>query len=637
MVEVVQALWSLRSWATSISGKNFAPRRHPPEYRRRRRRSRRHHASTSAPTRPPPCTKPGFTCVRAAEIVFLDTLGHEAFFTRACVPGGAKVTGDRRHRRRSRRRRQRPRPSRPSIVRQGSSEGADHRSPSTRSTSLDANPEKAPGSSSASRGVQSTSMGGGHRVRHGLREEADQPRRPRRMDLLRRRDVALRDEQKAQARASRSRHGHRGQARSRPRRRRFDPPRPERHPQGRRQLRGRQYLRQGPRHVRRPRDARSRKLAHPRRSNVLGLESTCPMPGDTFRLAADRDKAKGIAQYRKMKERGSFSSLPRPSARPRLEGLAEQIKQAGVKDLNVILWATCRAQSKSSPIRFRPHVHRKGPRQGPPLRRRRHHRIRHPVASASASRAVVIGSNVRPGTQGARPCRSGKGRMSACTPSSTSCRDEMTKRCHVYGLLDPLRQGKLCQAAPGVLQDLQDHRRPDRGLPCHRRPHPPRLRSVRVRWRDGEEVCEGKIASLKRALKDDVAEVRSGVECGIDLAGFKEIKCRRHHRNPSRPRSAGRRTPAPTCRSQEGPDGRAGQSQGYRSKTKSPPKPLRKPKATPPAPNLNLSPLHEGREQSRPSLQVRPLAFPAFLAVGDTHHRKRRRCTHNNPLGFRFT
>jgi translation initiation factor IF-2 len=45
---------------------------------------------------------------------------------------------------------------------------------------------------------------------------------------------------------------------------------------------------------------------------------------------------------------------------------------------------------------------------------------------------------------------------------------------------------------------------------------------VRV-MRDGNEVWKGKIASLKR-VKDDVAEVRQGVECGIDLAGFKDIQ-----------------------------------------------------------------------------------------------------------------
>jgi translation initiation factor IF-2 len=41
--------------------------------------------------------------------------------------------------------------------------------------------------------------------------------------------------------------------------------------------------------------------------------------------------------------------------------------------------------------------------------------------------------------------------------------------------------------------------------------------------RDGVELWKGKISSLKR-FKDDVAEVRDGVECGIDLAGYKDIR-----------------------------------------------------------------------------------------------------------------
>jgi len=41
--------------------------------------------------------------------------------------------------------------------------------------------------------------------------------------------------------------------------------------------------------------------------------------------------------------------------------------------------------------------------------------------------------------------------------------------------------------------------------------------------RDGAEVWKGKIGSLKR-FKDDVSEVRDGVECGIDLAGHKDIR-----------------------------------------------------------------------------------------------------------------
>ena len=50
----------------------------------------------------------------------------------------------------------------------------------------------------------------------------------------------------------------------------------------------------------------------------------------------------------------------------------------------------------------------------------------------------------------------------------------------------------------------------------------PRTARVRV-IRDGVEVYEGGIASLKR-FKDDVREVREGFECGIGIEGFNDIK-----------------------------------------------------------------------------------------------------------------
>jgi translation initiation factor IF-2 len=59
-----------------------------------------------------------------------------------------------------------------------------------------------------------------------------------------------------------------------------------------------------------------------------------PDSGDTFLVVADRDKAKGIAQYRKMKERDAQLAK---SSRVSLEGLAEQIRTAGVKDLPLII------------------------------------------------------------------------------------------------------------------------------------------------------------------------------------------------------------------------------------------------------------------------------------------------------------
>ncbi|MBI5125764.1 MAG: translation initiation factor IF-2, partial [Planctomycetes bacterium] len=41
--------------------------------------------------------------------------------------------------------------------------------------------------------------------------------------------------------------------------------------------------------------------------------------------------------------------------------------------------------------------------------------------------------------------------------------------------------------------------------------------------RDGAVLFEGKLASLK-IVKEDVKEVRQGLECGIKIAGFDDIK-----------------------------------------------------------------------------------------------------------------
>jgi translation initiation factor IF-2 len=245
---------------------------------------------------------------------------------------------------------------------------------------------------------------------------------------------------------------------------------------------------------------------------ILGLESI-PDAGDTFLVMADRDKAKGIAQYRKMKEREAQLAK---SSRVSLEGLAEQIKQAGVKDLNLIL---------------------KGDVQGSvevladSLQRMSTEKVRVKVLHsgvggitesdillASASNAVVIGFNVRPDRKATEVAERENVEIRLHS-IIYELQDQITKA--MYGLLEPVfkenyagratvlnvfkitKVGQIagCQVLDGLIK---------------------RENQVRV-VRDGEEVWKGKISSLKR-FKDDVSEVRQGVECGIDLAGFKEIK-----------------------------------------------------------------------------------------------------------------
>ena len=148
---------------------------------------------------------------------------------------------------------------------------------------------------------------------------------------------------------------------------------------------------------------------------VLGLESM-PDAGDTFLVVADRDKAKGIAQYRKMKERDAQLAK---SSRVSLEGLAEQIRQAGVKDLPVIIKGDVTGSvevladslQRMSTEKVRIKVIHSGVGSI----------TESDVLLATASNTIIIGFNVRPERKAASwPTR--KASRSGCTRSSTSCR-----------------------------------------------------------------------------------------------------------------------------------------------------------------------------------------------------------------------
>jgi translation initiation factor IF-2 len=245
---------------------------------------------------------------------------------------------------------------------------------------------------------------------------------------------------------------------------------------------------------------------------ILGLESI-PDAGDTFLVMADRDKAKGIAQYRKMKEREAQLAK---SSRVSLEGLAEQIKQAGVKDLNLILKGDVQgsvevladSMQRMSTEKVRVKVLHSGVGAI----------TESDILLASASNAVVIGFNVRPDRKATEV--SERENVEIRLHSIIyELQDEITKA--MYGLLEPVfkenyagratvmnvfkitKVGQIagCQVSDGLIK---------------------RENQVRL-VRDGVEVWKGKISSLKR-FKDDVSEVRQGVECGIDLAGYKDIK-----------------------------------------------------------------------------------------------------------------
>jgi translation initiation factor IF-2 len=245
---------------------------------------------------------------------------------------------------------------------------------------------------------------------------------------------------------------------------------------------------------------------------ILGLESI-PDAGDTFLVMVDRDKAKGIAQYRKMKEREAQLAK---SARVSLEGLSEQIKLAGVKDLNLILKGDVQGSievlASSLQNQSTEKVHVKVLHSGVGAI------TESDVLLASASNAIIIGFNVRP----ERKAQEVADRDNVDIRLHSiiyELEDEINKAMH--GLLEPVFKENYSGRAEVV--DVFKITKVGTIAGC-RVTDGTIKRDMQLRlMRGGEEVYKGKLSSLKR-FKDDVSEVRTGVECGIGIAGYSDFR-----------------------------------------------------------------------------------------------------------------
>ena len=245
---------------------------------------------------------------------------------------------------------------------------------------------------------------------------------------------------------------------------------------------------------------------------ILGLESM-PDAGDTFLVVADRDKAKGVSQYRKMKERES--SLAK-SSRVSLEGLAEQIKQAGVKELSLILKGDVTGSvevladslQKMSTEKVRIKVIHTGVGAI----------TESDILLASASNAIIIGFNVRPERKGADLAEQ-EGVEIRLHSIIYELQDEIRKA--MLGLLEPVFKENYL----GRAEVLNVFRIPKVGTIAGCRVTDGVLRrdsEIRL-MRDGAQVYKGKLASLRR-FKDDAREVTNGMECGVGLNNFNDVK-----------------------------------------------------------------------------------------------------------------
>ncbi len=245
---------------------------------------------------------------------------------------------------------------------------------------------------------------------------------------------------------------------------------------------------------------------------VLGLDGL-PQAGDQLVAVVDREKARDISEYREGRAREAQLAK---SSRVSLEGLAEQIKSAGQKDLPIILKGDVGGSvevltdllTKLSNEKVKITIVRTGVGAI----------TESDVLLASASNAVIIGFNVRPERKAQELAEQEKVDIRLHS-IIYELQDEMKRA--MTGLLDPIvketylgraevkdtfripKVGTIagCQVVDGVIKRDSD---------------------VRL-LRDNVVVFKGKIGSLRR-FKDDAREVTNGMECGIGIANYGDIK-----------------------------------------------------------------------------------------------------------------
>jgi translation initiation factor IF-2 len=247
-------------------------------------------------------------------------------------------------------------------------------------------------------------------------------------------------------------------------------------------------------------------------AEVLGLESL-PDVGDSLQVVTDTAKAKQIVVYREAKAREQAMAK---TARVTLDQLHRQLKEGEIKELPVILKADVGGSAeviaetlqKLSSDKVRIQVISSGVGAITET----------DVLLASASNAIIIGFNVRPDRNASALAEQEKVDVRLHT-IIYDLTDEIKRA--MSGMLEPVykevyrgraevreifRISKIGTVAGCVVEDGSI----------------PREAAVRL-LRDNVVVFTGKLASLKR-FKDDASEVRAGLECGMALENFNDLK-----------------------------------------------------------------------------------------------------------------
>lgn len=248
-------------------------------------------------------------------------------------------------------------------------------------------------------------------------------------------------------------------------------------------------------------------------AEVVGFEDL-PEVGDTFQVVTDTAKAKQIVTYRESKARDV--AMAKGARVATLDSLAKQFKEGDLKDLNLIIKAdvggTAEVLSDTleqlSTDKVRVRVLRAGVGAI----------SESDVDLASASQAIIVGFNVK----------SERGAVSAAEQQKV----EIRLHSIIYELIDEVRVLMTGMLDPVYREVVQGHAEVRETFKiskvgvvagCYVADGAVRANSeIRV-IRDGDVIHTGKVEALKR-FKNDVSEVKAGIECGISIQNYNHVQ-----------------------------------------------------------------------------------------------------------------
>jgi translation initiation factor IF-2 len=248
---------------------------------------------------------------------------------------------------------------------------------------------------------------------------------------------------------------------------------------------------------------------------ILGL-SSLPSPGDTLQVIDDPIKARQVVNYRQAQVKAK--ALGARGSRMTLESLQQQMAEGQLKELAIIIKADVQGSaevladtlSKLSEDRVKVRIIHSGVGAI----------NESDVLLATASKAIIIGFNVKPDRNAAEVAEREEVEIRHHT-IIYNVTDEIKKA--MTGLLEPtLREARIGAAA---VQQIFSTPKAGTVAGCMvTEGRITRSGDAQARLsRDGKVLWTGRISSLRR-FKDDVSEVKAGMECGISLDRYNDIE-----------------------------------------------------------------------------------------------------------------